>query len=594
MVLLWSLVSAASALAVIPVASQTVDEARLATDAAIREHLGFGSSYALVIGISEFDEERWHELSGVDDETRSVAAALHDLHGFELIEPHYSGRMTVADLTSQIRRFINVYGKNPENRLVIYIATHGFSDPARPEEGGWLIGSDSSPPEARSDYKGYSVKTFTEDLKLLGSLHTYIFLNSCFSGAMLPRFSDVDKDERAYDTTPVTKLSDGAANWTLRMLSQYARMVLTAGDSTQTVPDIDNPFKRAVIDALNGKADGDGNGLLLGSEIAQFVRARVAEETGEGAKINTPVFAVLEHPDKPPRARADAPPDLEAGLNGDFIFLTPSWSPSPVVDTGKSELQAVLDARQDTLRGGLFTECIGCPVMTPLPGAMSDIAMAITETTYADWDECFRQLICQRYIPDDGAGRGDRPVGGVTWQDAYQFVTWLNQVRRDDPECDKYVLPTAEQWQFAARYDTKGEVSWPTAVAMREPVCWGCGPDQSGLTARRTATTPANPAGLYDMVGNLWEWVSSDAPVGGSSNTWPEIAQPFLNDLCATAEMDRTHQCGMGVVMGGSFATSADKLEQSLWGRLPRTDNLDPWSLPTVGFRVACELKPTE
>ncbi len=39
-------------------------------------------------------------------------------------------------------------------------------------------------------------------------------------------------------------------------------------------------------------------------------------------------------------------------------------------------------------------------------------ALSAAEVTYAQWDACFRDNICRRYVPDDGQGRGDRPVRG--------------------------------------------------------------------------------------------------------------------------------------------------------------------------------------
>ena len=88
-------------------------------------------------------------------------------------------------------------------------------------------------------------------------------------------------------------LSRETADWTLDLLAHNARLVLTAGSASQTVPDVDNPFAKAVVDALDGEADMDGDGLILGTEIAQFVRGRVARATRLEGHANDPVFAIV-------------------------------------------------------------------------------------------------------------------------------------------------------------------------------------------------------------------------------------------------------------------------------------------------------------
>jgi formylglycine-generating enzyme required for sulfatase activity len=535
----------------------------------IAQQLAPQKSYALVIGISEFDNPGWPDLQGVPTEVAGIRDALIAQH-FQIVPESGDGRIDHQTLTDKITRFFDTYGRDADNRLVVYIATHGYADKNNPSPDGYLIASDAGVPHDGRVDNGFSVNQLDVTLRDLAAQHVFFFFNSCFSAAMLPeptRALVEDQVPRRIGDT----LSRETADWTLDLLAHNARLVLTAGSASQTVPDVDNPFAKAVVDALDGEADMDGDGLILGTEIAQFVRGRVARATRLAGHANDPVFAVVPKRVSPPIARPDAPPSVDYALQGDFVFLAPD-GPKQTAQ-GESEQQAMLEDKREQLTSNQFLACVDCPTMVEVPGTEAHYALSSTEITYAQWDACFRESICRRYIPDDGLGRGDRPVGGVTWLDALQYTTWLSTKADGNEPCDEYRLPTTQEWQSAALYSTHGTVTWETAVADTSPICWGCSAGQDGNAAVRTASSPANPAGLYDMVGNLWEWVDSD-------------------EGACTPEAVDNKSCAPGLVMGGSYATRVDALPAIAdGGAAPRTGNAQPWSSPTIGFRVACEVK---
>jgi formylglycine-generating enzyme required for sulfatase activity len=554
---------AGSAYAIVP-----VTDMQQRVEQQIARQLGAGHSYALVIGISEFDSPDWPDLKGVGDEYDRITAVLAR-RDFTIVPESRVGRVDHATLTRAITRFFDTYGKRAEDRLVVYIATHGYADAGNPAPEGYLVASDGSAPRGGRIENGFSVNQLDVTLRGLAAQHVFMFFNSCFSAAMLP--SPTRAAENRVPRPEAAPLSPATADWTLDLLAHNARLVLTAGDATQTVPDADNPFARAVVAALDGEADMDGDGLILGTEIAQFVRGQVARATRLSGHANDPVFAVIPKTTPPPAARPDAPAQVSYGLQGDFVFLTPGGPRQTA--SGESEEATALRDRQRRLASNQFLACVDCPTMVELRGSPAPVALSSTEITYAQWDACFRDSICRRYVPDDGFGRGDRPVGGVTWLDALQYTTWLSARARPDQPCTDYRLPTAEEWRAAALYSPQGTLAWPDAVADGAPVCWGCGPGQDGAAAFRTASAPANPAGLYDMVGNLWEWVDDDAGA-------------------CTPEAVENRQCTDGRVMGGSYATTADALPAiGEGGRAPRLASPDAWTSPTIGLRVACTLE---
>lgn len=561
--LLATMLMAGSALAITPVG----DLERSATRQEIARQLG--KSYALVIGISDFDNAGWADLSGVPDEYRSIRGALEQ-QGFEIVPESRLGRVDHQSLTAAISRFFAAYGNDAENRLVVYIATHGYADPARPDGDGYLVPSDGGAPADGRITNGYSVRQLSAELTALPAQHVFLFFNSCFSGAMLPEPTRAANSVLA--RKPHLALSRETADWTRDLLSHNARLVLTAGNASQTVPDASNPFARAVVDALSGAADTDGDGLLLGTEIAQFVRGRVARETRLAGHANDPVFAVLPKLVAPAEPRPDASDRVDYALQGDFIFLNPR-GPAAAAEAGLDPEATALAARRERLEPSQFVACADCPTMVEIPAAPQPYALASTEITFAQWDACYRESGCKRYLPDDGLGRGDRPAGGVTWHDALEYVTWLSGKSDPDEPCLDYRLPSTGEWRRAALYGRHGDVTWQAAVADASPVCWGCGPGQDGQGALRTAASPANPAGLYDMVGNLWEWVDEDA------------------GACDLTALRQEGICAPGRVMGGSYATSAEALASiGEGGNAPRTTYDRGWSSPAIGFRVACDV----
>jgi formylglycine-generating enzyme required for sulfatase activity len=157
------------------------------------------------------------------------------------------------------------------------------------------------------------------------------------------------------------------------------------------------------------------------------------------------------------------------------------------------------------------------------------------------------------------------PVVGVSWEDAKAYVEWLGR-ETGQP----YRLPSEAEWEYACRAGTTTRYSWGDDPPTPEHANFGR--NKGGTTA--VGSYPPNPWGLYDMDGNVLEWVE---------DCWNESYSGAPRDGSAWTSGD----CSLGVVRGGSWLDLPGLLRSAFRGRnvrLFRNNNL--------GFRVARALTP--
>ena len=185
------------------------------------------------------------------------------------------------------------------------------------------------------------------------------------------------------------------------------------------------------------------------------------------------------------------------------------------------------EARQP---GRIFRDCGSCPLMVVVPagtfimgspdseeGRSEDegpqryvniaapFAVGVYEVTFEEWDACARRGGCGGYVPDDeGWGKGRRPVINVSWDDARAYVLWLSQETGE-----RYGLLSEAEWEYAARAGTTGARYW--GGRSSEQCGYANGYDGGSCDDGFANTAPVgrfapNPWGLYDMLGNVWEW----------------------------------------------------------------------------------------
>ena len=125
------------------------------------------------------------------------------------------------------------------------------------------------------------------------------------------------------------------------------------------------------------------------------------------------------------------------------------------------------------------------------------------EVTQAQWEAVMESN------PSEFKG-GDRPVERVSWNDAQEYLSKLTA--RNDGY--RYRLPTEAEWEYAARAGTAGDTT-----RNLDSLAWYHG--NSGGQTHPVGQQQPNAWGLYDMLGNVWEWCQDwyDANYYGNSPT---------------------------------------------------------------------------
>jgi formylglycine-generating enzyme required for sulfatase activity len=158
------------------------------------------------------------------------------------------------------------------------------------------------------------------------------------------------------------------------------------------------------------------------------------------------------------------------------------------------------------------------------------------EVTVQQWNACVDAGGCQKVAQ---AANANAPVRDVSWDDAQQYLKWLSTTSGQ-----QYRLPTEAEWEYAARGGTATRYWWGEQMATGKANCKDCGQPWSNEGPANVGSFAANPYGLHDTSGSVWEWVSDcwhttfkDAP--SDSRSWD---QP---------------NCSVRVIRGGSWREGA-------------------------------------
>ncbi|CAK0768858.1 formylglycine-generating enzyme [Azospirillaceae bacterium] len=244
--------------------------------------------------------------------------------------------------------------------------------------------------------------------------------------------------------------------------------------------------------------------------------------------------------------------------------------------------------------GQTFRDCSDCPEMIIAPPGVFTMGVAendgyrdeqpphlVTiqnafavgryEVTFNEWDYCVSENGCQNYHPDDaGWGRGKHPVINVSWRDAQEYIQWINRKTKQT-----YRLLSESEWEYVARAGTSTHFNVGTRITTDQAnfdgtyVFNGSSKGKYRHQSMPVGSFSPNIFGLYDMHGNVREWVE-DCYNKTYQNT-PTDSKPYIEASCEQQS-----------IRSGSWNYEPFAIRSSA-----RFKNTPTFRIDDIGFRVA-------
>lgn len=517
---------------------------------------GSGRRVALVIGNGNYQHPDLPKLPNPPNDAEDISKALRGF-GFEVIERK---NLSLEALNRAIADFGSRIGG--AEVALFYFAGHGI----QVKNQNYLIPVNAViESEASVPYQGINVNQVLEEMDNAKSAANIVMLDACRNNPISGKFRSGSTRGLAspggvpkgtvivYATDPGNVASDGPGRnglFTAGLLTAFKGTDLSLdGVLTVASAEVEHASKQTQTPYVNGP-----------KTLQKNFQFRATANPGPG-DIEKTFWTSVE--------KSNDPADFEAYLKkyprGNFAPLAENRlnklnAGKPSVTTTDNPSQAIPKPPVAQAPAKAFKDCPECPEMIVIPAGTFDMgtelsekerdneaprhrvsiakpfalgktevtraqfAAFIKETGYAPVGKCWVFKTGRTWEPEttrnwrnpDYMQQDNHPVVCVNWDDAKAYTDWLSHKTGKE-----YRLPSEAEWEYAARSGTVSRNYWGKAY---EPICEFANimdqtakgqvpvdfnghkcPDNHVYTAPAGSFKP-NAFGLYDMIGNTWEW----------------------------------------------------------------------------------------
>ena len=172
----------------------------------------------------------------------------------------------------------------------------------------------------------------------------------------------------------------------------------------------------------------------------------------------------------------------------------------------------------------------------------------------------------------DGWSAGLQPVERISWTDANEFISTLNELTKDVVNLGLkgiWRLPTESEWEFVARSGTDSKWCFGNLDSNLDDYGWHAG--NSGASPNVVGQKKPNEWGILDIYGNVSEWCEDDFSANYDKKDSSQNAQTFT-------------ESELKVHRGGSWFTESDSTRSSARNKASKNSRSDG-----IGLRLVWE-----